>query len=90
MVDRIVSQLACVGVETVNLGGNEPIYTNGPNPNKSLLPYIMNRLKNANILVGLTTSGNMVPTPDDEEEPESLHFLNDVDISLDSPFPPKT
>ena len=32
MIDRVVDQLAVNGVETVNLGGNEPLFTNGANP----------------------------------------------------------
>src|SRR5688572_33271432 len=27
MVDRVVEQLAAIGVKTVNLGGNEPLFT---------------------------------------------------------------
>jgi len=41
MIDRIVSQLAALGLKTVNLGGNEPLFTNGGNPKKTLLPYII-------------------------------------------------
>lgn len=38
IIDRIVEQLASIGVETVNLGGNEPLFTNGPRPADTLLP----------------------------------------------------
>src|SRR3989338_9149271 len=37
-VDRVVQQLVNLGVETLNLGGNEPIFTNGPNLEDSVLP----------------------------------------------------
>lgn len=29
IVDRVVDQIIKLGAETVNFGGNEPIYTNG-------------------------------------------------------------
>ena len=41
MIDRIVDQLAANKVETVNLGGNEPIFTNGPKIRDTMLPYII-------------------------------------------------
>lgn len=85
MVDRIVDQLASVGVETVNLGGNEPLFTNGINPKDTLLPYIIRRLNEAGIITGLTTSGiTLLRLYRDHRE--SFDKLNDVDVSLDSPF----
>jgi molybdenum cofactor biosynthesis enzyme MoaA len=45
MIDRIVAQLAKLGVKTVNLGGNEPLFTNGPDPKQTLLPYIIHSLQ---------------------------------------------
>jgi radical SAM protein with 4Fe4S-binding SPASM domain len=84
MVDRVVGQLAAVGVETVNLGGNEPLFTNGPNPRATLLPYIIERLTDAGIVVGLTTSGITVLRLH-RDHPEAFERLNDVDVSLDSP-----
>jgi MoaA/NifB/PqqE/SkfB family radical SAM enzyme len=41
MIDRIVEQLRVICVETVNLGVYEPLFTNGPNTRKTLLPYII-------------------------------------------------
>ena len=58
MIDRIVDQLARLGVKTVNLGGNEPIFTNGIKIADTLLPYIIESLDDAGIIVGLTTSGD--------------------------------
>lgn len=84
-IDRIVGQLASIGVRTVNLGGNEPIFTNGPNPRNTLLPYIIRSLYDAGIIVGLTTAGISL-THLERFYPETITYLNDMDISLDSPF----
>lgn len=84
LIDRIVGQLSNLGVETVNLGGNEPIYTNGPNTKASLLPYVVDSLISKGIKLGVTTAG---PTLIKMEKhfPEFVTQINDVDISIDSP-----
>jgi len=84
-VNRIVGELSINNIKTVNLGGNEPIFTNGLNVKNTLLPYIIESLVSKNIIVGLTTAGVTL------HKLHSLFFdhfslLNDVDISLDSPF----
>ena len=85
MIDRIVNQLALNGIETVNLGGNEPLFTNGPNPKNTLLPYVIESLSSAGIEVGLTTSGiSLIHLYHDHRR--SFDLLNDVDVSFDSPF----
>jgi radical SAM protein with 4Fe4S-binding SPASM domain len=84
-VDRIVEQLSIAGIKTVNLGGNEPIFTNGTNPKNSLLPYIIDSLHENNILVGLTTAGISLITLE-KMYISSLLKLNDIDVSFDSPF----
>lgn len=85
MIDRIVQQLALNGVETVNLGGNEPLFTNGPKPQHTLLPYIIEHLVAAGIEVGLTTSGiTLLYLYRDHRA--AFDLLNDVDVSFDSPF----
>ena len=85
LVDRIINQVSSIGVETINLGGNEPLFTNGLNPKNSLLPYIIREIDKKSIKVGLTTSGisanYLVKNHLDE-----FKILNDVDISFDSPF----
>lgn len=86
IVDRIVAQFAGVGVETVNLGGNEPLFTNGPDPSATLLPRIIHGLADAGILVGLTTSG-ITLTHLHRDHHDAFDRLNDVDVSLDSPYP---
>lgn len=86
MVDRIVAQLARLGVKTVNLGGNEPIFTNGMNIRESLLWYIIDRLVDTGIHVGLTTSGvSLIQL--ERHFASYVPMLNDIDVSFDSPFP---
>jgi radical SAM protein with 4Fe4S-binding SPASM domain len=86
MIDRIVEQLSRLEVKTVNLGGNEPIFTNGINVRDTLLPYIIKTLDEAGIVVGLTTSA-ITLTKLEQLFPESVDLLNDIDVSLDSPDP---
>lgn len=85
IVNRIVDQLAKNGVETVNLGGNEPIFTNGLSTKQTHLPYIIDHLTEIGIDVGLTTSG-ITAIVLEKDYSDSFAQLNDVDISLDSPF----
>ena len=85
MIDRVVDQLRVNHVETVNLGGNEPLFTNGLDPRNTLLPYIIHRLKKVGIEVGLTTSGITLLRLYQEHR-AAFDLLNDIDISFDSPF----
>jgi radical SAM protein with 4Fe4S-binding SPASM domain len=82
---HIVEQLKLLGVKTVNLGGNEPIFTNGPNPRLSSLPYMIEKLHNAEIIVGITTNGTTLLRLE-RHHPSTFKLINDWDISLDSPF----
>lgn len=85
IVDRVVDELSKNGVETVNVGGNEPLFTNGLDPKKTLLPYIIRSLVSRGIRVGLTTSGiSLIHMERDHNE--EFRMLNDVDVSLDSPY----
>lgn len=86
IIDRIIDQLSLNSVETVNLGGNEPFFTNGLDRRNTLLPYIIRRLHQRGILVGLTTSG-ISAIYLEEDYPQEFSLLNDIDISLDSPYP---
>jgi radical SAM protein with 4Fe4S-binding SPASM domain len=84
IVDRVIDQLSLLGVKTVNLGGNEPIFTNGLNPKNSLLPYILDSLTKKGMLVGITTSGiTMIQL--EKYFSGYIEKINDVDISIDSP-----
>lgn len=84
-VVRVVEQLARLGIKTVNLGGNEPIYTHGPELGKTMLPFIIRTLHDAAIPVGLTTNG-VTFTYLYDHFPDELRMVNDIDFSLDSPF----
>lgn len=84
-VDTIIRQLKSIDVQTVNLGGNEPVYTHGPEIRRTILPYIIRGLTEAGIPVGLTTNGVSF-TYLDEHHPEELRMINDIDFSLDSPY----
>jgi radical SAM protein with 4Fe4S-binding SPASM domain len=88
MIRRIILQLKKIDVKTVNLGGNEPIFTNGLNAGRSKLPDIIDQLILNNIVVGLTTAGISVKELE-KRFPSQLRKLNDVDISIDSPIPEK-
>lgn len=84
-IDQVVNQLKLLGIKTVNLGGNEPIYTHGTDLKSTLLPYIIRKLMEANIPVGLTTNGASFIYLDNNHR-EELLMINDIDFSLDSPF----
>ncbi|RRJ63385.1 radical SAM protein [Paenibacillus oralis] len=86
IIDRVVEQVSSLRVRTINLGGNEPLFTNGPDPRKTLLPYIIRKLVESGIDVGLTTSGITAMYLAKHHKEEFL-LLNDVDISIDSPYP---
>jgi radical SAM protein with 4Fe4S-binding SPASM domain len=83
-IDLIINKLKCFGVKTLNLGGNEPIYTNGPDLSKTTLPYILRELKENNIPVGLTTNSVSFKYLQKNFK-EELLLLNDIDFSLDFP-----
>ena len=85
IIDRVIDQLVKNNIETVNLGGNEPIFTNGKNPEESLLPYIIDGLDRHNISVGITTSGDTLLYLYNYAR-ETFYKINDFDISFDSPF----
>ena len=44
-IDRVIEQLSKNNVATINLGGNEPIFTNGPKIKDTLLPYILKSIR---------------------------------------------
>ena len=83
--DKIISELHELGIKTVNIGGNEPIFTNGSDLSKSLLPYIIISLHNKGLDVGITTSG-ITLLHLYEHYRNVFDLINDFDISLDSPF----
>ena len=56
-IEKIIERIVESDIETLNLGGNEPIYTNGSNMNETLLPFILEKVTDAGIKVGITTNG---------------------------------
>ncbi len=82
-IDIISGRLIKFGIQTVNLGGNEPIFTHGPDPEKSVLPYIIRKFTEANIPVGITTNGYTAIYLY-ETDKEVFKMVNDWDFSLDS------
>lgn len=84
LIERIIDQLASVGVKTVTLGGNEPIYTNGLSLGRSQLPFIVRSLRAAEIRVALVTSGPSA-TILRRVAPDAFAQLDMVFVSLDAP-----
>ena len=85
IVDKVINELKKLNPKTINLGGNEPLFTNGIDPQKSLLPYIIRTVVENKIDIGLTSSGISV-TYLAENHKDEFKMLNDVDISIDSPI----
>jgi MoaA/NifB/PqqE/SkfB family radical SAM enzyme len=85
IIDTIINQLKKLKPKTINLGGNEPLFTNGIDPKKSLLPYILRQITLNEINVGLTSSGITVVYLYENHNDE-FKLLNDIDISIDSPY----
>lgn len=86
IIDVIVKKIVSLGtVKTVNLGGNEPIYTNGLELKNSLLPYVIEQLVAHDIKVGITTAGPTLIYLEKYYQ-DTLKHICDVDISIDSPI----
>lgn len=85
IIDTVIEQLKRLKPKTINLGGNEPLFTNGIDPKKSLLPYILRQITKNNIDVGLTSSGITVVYLS-ENHSDEFKLLNDIDVSIDSPY----
>ena len=85
IVDRVIGQIKSIGAETVNLGGNEPLFTNGLDAKKSLLPYIIDKAVENGLVIGITSAGPTIIGLD-KLFPEQLKKINDIDISIDSPY----
>ena len=85
IIDRVIAQIKSIGAETVNLGGNEPLFTNGLDASKSLLPYIIDESVANGLTVGITSAGPTILGLNNLY-PEQLKKINDIDISIDSPY----
>lgn len=85
IVDRVISEILSIGAETVNFGGNEPLFTNGIKAEDSLLPYIIKKSVSNNLAVGITSAGPSIILLEKYYNDE-FKMLNDIDISIDSPI----
>ena len=85
-IDRIIDQLVRVGARTVNLGGNEPIFTDGPNAAESRLPHIIRRATAAGLTVGVTTNGTTALLLE-RQAPDAFAAVHEWHVSIDSPVP---
>lgn len=85
-IERILSQLAAAGVKTVNLGGNEPIFTHGPQAQHSMLPRIVRAATDLGLVVGVTTNGTSALLLE-ELDAGAFSRVHEWHVSLDSPFP---
>lgn len=83
-IDIIINKLIDYKIETINFGGNEPVFTNGHDIGKTMLPYIVNRFAEAGIACGITTNGFTACYLYDNYRDVFLK-VNDWDFSLDSP-----
>ena len=81
----VLDKLQALGVSTMNLGGNEPIFTHSLDPKDSILPFLIREVKKRNITLGITTNGTTMLTLN-EMYPEEFVMVDDWDVSIDSPF----
>lgn len=86
IVDKVIEEIMSVGAETINFGGNEPIFTNGLNIKKSFLPYIIDECTKKGLKIGITSAGPSIIALEKNYN-DSFKKLNDIDISIDSPIP---
>jgi len=84
-IDRIIERLVEQKVETLNLGGNEPIFTHGSDISRTMLPYIIKKVTDEGIKIGITTNG-ITALYLYKHYKDVLRLVNDWDVSLDSPF----
>lgn len=84
-IDLIIEKIKRADTKTVNFGGNEPIFTDGPAVEDSKLPYIVTRLHELGIVVGITTNGTTCLELYNRW-PGVFNLVNDWDVSFDSPF----
>ena len=83
---RVMDQLESMDVQTVNLGGNEPIYTHGPKPESSMLPRIIRELTDRGMVVGVTTNGTTALVLA-RHDPEAFRRVGEWHVSIDSALP---
>lgn len=82
---HILDALVEAGVKTVNLGGNEPIFTHGPNVGRSMLPAIIRAATSRGLVVGVTTNGTTALLLE-RIAPDAFERVGEWHVSIDSPF----
>ncbi|MBK6771741.1 MAG: radical SAM protein [Ignavibacteria bacterium] len=85
IIDKITLELEKLKINSVVLGGNEPIFTNGINPKDSLLPYIIDKLIEHKINPIIISSGFTINYLY-KNNLDTLAKLKHIIISIDSPF----
>lgn len=83
---RIAGKLINYGIQTCNFGGNEPIFTDGPDPTQSFLPDLVAFMYDQNVAVGVTSNGTTAIALYNVDT-DVFGYVADWDFSLDSPFP---
>lgn len=81
----VLDKLKGFGIETLNIGGNEPIFTDGNDTSKSKLPFIIKEAKKRGLILGITTNGTTVDYLI-RNHFEEFKMVDEWDLSLDSPF----
>ena len=83
---RVLDQLEALQIRTVNLGGNEPIFTHGPTPETSMLPRIIRAATDRGMVVGVTTNGTTALILA-RLDPEAFARVGEWHVSIDSALP---
>ena len=82
----VMDHLESMDVQTVNLGGNEPICTHGPKPESSMLPRIIRELTDRGMVMGVTTNGTTARVLA-RHDPEAFRRVGEWHVSIDSVLP---
>ena len=81
----VLNKLETLGVRTINLGGNEPIFTHSLDDKDSVLPFLIREAKKRGMIIGITTNGTTAVLLN-RDFADEFDMVDDWDISLDSPF----
>ena len=81
-IDIILQKLSDYGIQIINLGGNEPVFTDGKDIAKTKLPYLLKTAHRLGFTVGITTNGTTANYL--YENTDAFEYVNDWDISFDS------
>lgn len=81
----VLDKLDAFGIHTLNLGGNEPIFTHSLKAEESILPFLVCEVKKRNITLGITTNGTTMLLLN-KLYPNIFKMVDDWDVSIDSPY----